>query len=208
MTIIAAIAHASRRRLKKPSPRSRRDTIGTLTPLSIEIVQLFPPSVYRVMGRAAPRLTSADGRVSQTRQTKSCRRSAHPSRGMDAITRTPPGRKTRRGNEEGCADEGGPERRREERRRATQEQDPRARRAAADRTEQRHVAERLTAAHSGMALWRACKRKACWRRRRCGGPVAAGSCTRHGQRAPSGGSVWHLSPDTCCSRCLRLLRER
>ena len=37
--------------------------------------------------------------------------------------------------------------------------------------EQRHVAERLTAAHAGMALWRACKRKACWRRRRCGGDV-------------------------------------
>jgi hypothetical protein len=37
--------------------------------------------------------------------------------------------------------------------------------------EQRHVAERLAAAHASMALWRACKRKACWRRRRCGGDV-------------------------------------
>ena len=37
--------------------------------------------------------------------------------------------------------------------------------------EQRHVAERLSAAHAGMALWRACKRRACWRRRRCGGDV-------------------------------------
>ena len=37
--------------------------------------------------------------------------------------------------------------------------------------EQRHVAERLSAAHAGMALWRACKRKACRRRRRCGGDV-------------------------------------
>ena len=37
--------------------------------------------------------------------------------------------------------------------------------------EQCHVAERLAAAHAGMALWRACKRKACWRRRRCGGEV-------------------------------------
>src|SRR4051794_37891364 len=37
--------------------------------------------------------------------------------------------------------------------------------------EQRHVAERLTAAHASMALWRACKRKACSRRRRCGGDV-------------------------------------
>jgi hypothetical protein len=54
MTIIAPIVHASRGRLKKPSPRSRRDTIATLTPLSIEIVRLFPPSVSRVMGRAAP----------------------------------------------------------------------------------------------------------------------------------------------------------
>jgi hypothetical protein len=52
MTIIAPIAHASRGRLKKPSPRSRRDTIATLTP-QVEIVQLFPPSVSRVMGRAA-----------------------------------------------------------------------------------------------------------------------------------------------------------
>ena len=37
--------------------------------------------------------------------------------------------------------------------------------------EQRHVAERLTAAHAGLALWRACERKACGRRRRCGGDV-------------------------------------
>jgi len=37
--------------------------------------------------------------------------------------------------------------------------------------EQRHVAARLTAAHAGMALWRGCKRKACARRRRCGGDV-------------------------------------
>jgi hypothetical protein len=58
MTIIAPIAHASRGRLKKPSPRSRRDTVATLTPLSIEIVQLFPPSVSRVMGRAAPHKVS------------------------------------------------------------------------------------------------------------------------------------------------------
>ena len=55
MTIIAAIAHASRRRLKKPSPRSRRDTIGTLTLLSIEIVQLFPPSVSRAGDRETDR---------------------------------------------------------------------------------------------------------------------------------------------------------
>ena len=48
--------------------------------------------------------------------------------------------------------------------------------------EQRHVAERLTAAHADMALWRACKRKACWtsapvRRRRRSmrrPPLAAG----------------------------------
>ena len=32
--------------------------------------------------------------------------------------------------------------------------------------EQRHVAERLTAAHADLALWRACERKACGRRRR------------------------------------------
>ena len=37
--------------------------------------------------------------------------------------------------------------------------------------EQRHVAERLTAAHADLALWRACERKACGRRRRCGGDV-------------------------------------
>ena len=37
--------------------------------------------------------------------------------------------------------------------------------------EQRHVAERLSAAHAGMALWRACKCKACRRRRRCAGDV-------------------------------------
>ena len=43
----------------------------------------------------APRLTSADGRASQARQQNkcACRRSARPSLGMDAITRTPPGRK-------------------------------------------------------------------------------------------------------------------
>ena len=37
--------------------------------------------------------------------------------------------------------------------------------------EQRHVAERLTAAHADLALWRVCERKACGRRRRCGGDV-------------------------------------
>jgi hypothetical protein len=37
--------------------------------------------------------------------------------------------------------------------------------------EQRQVAAQLSAAHAGMALWRACKRKACRRRRRCGGNV-------------------------------------
>jgi hypothetical protein len=37
--------------------------------------------------------------------------------------------------------------------------------------EQRQVAERLAAAHAAMALWRACKRGACRRRRRCCGPV-------------------------------------
>ena len=37
--------------------------------------------------------------------------------------------------------------------------------------EQRQVAERLSEAHADMALWRACKRKACGRRRRCGGDV-------------------------------------
>ena len=37
--------------------------------------------------------------------------------------------------------------------------------------EQRHVAERLTAAHADLALWRACERKACGRRRRCSGDV-------------------------------------
>jgi len=37
--------------------------------------------------------------------------------------------------------------------------------------EQHHVAQQLCAAHAGMALWRACKRKACGRRRRCGGDV-------------------------------------
>ena len=48
--------------------------------------------------------------------------------------------------------------------------------------EQRHVAEQLSAAHAGMALWRACKRKACrtpaplrWRRRSMRrSPLAAG----------------------------------
>jgi hypothetical protein len=39
--------------------------------------------------------------------------------------------------------------------------------------ERRHVAERLSAAHAGMALWRACKSKACCRRRRCGADVDA-----------------------------------
>ncbi len=37
--------------------------------------------------------------------------------------------------------------------------------------EQRQVAEHLSAAHAGMALWRVCKRKACGRRRRCCGDV-------------------------------------
>ena len=37
--------------------------------------------------------------------------------------------------------------------------------------EQRHVAERLTAAHADLALWRACERKACGRRRHCSGDV-------------------------------------
>ena len=35
----------------------------------------------------------------------------------------------------------------------------------------RHVAQRIAAAHAGMRLWRACKTKACWRRRGCGGDV-------------------------------------
>ena len=37
--------------------------------------------------------------------------------------------------------------------------------------ERRHAAQRLAAAHAGMRLWRACKSKACWRRRGCGGDV-------------------------------------
>ena len=37
--------------------------------------------------------------------------------------------------------------------------------------EQRQVAERLTAAHAAMALWRACRHSVCRRRRRCCGPV-------------------------------------
>ena len=37
--------------------------------------------------------------------------------------------------------------------------------------EQRQVAQRLTAAHADLALWRACERKACGRRRRCCGDV-------------------------------------
>jgi len=37
--------------------------------------------------------------------------------------------------------------------------------------EQRHVAERLSEAHADLALWRACERKACGRRRRCAGDV-------------------------------------
>ena len=74
----------------------------------IEIVQLFPPSVSRVMGRASQ---SADGRISQTRQTKrcACRSSAHASLGFWGDGRdhkdTTLGAKPRRGNEEGCADE-------------------------------------------------------------------------------------------------------
>ena len=48
-------------------------------------------------------------------------------------------------------------------------------RASVDTTlttaERRHVAQRLAAAHGGMRLWRACKSKACWRRRGCGGDV-------------------------------------
>jgi hypothetical protein len=49
--------------------------------------------------------------------------------------------------------------------------------------EQRHVAERLTAAHADLALWRACERKACGRWRRCAGDVD--QCGAH--RAPR---VW------------------
>jgi len=37
--------------------------------------------------------------------------------------------------------------------------------------EQRRVAERLFEAHADLALWRACARKACERRRRCAGDV-------------------------------------
>jgi hypothetical protein len=37
--------------------------------------------------------------------------------------------------------------------------------------ERRRVAQRLAAAHAGMRLWRACKSKACWRRRGCGSDV-------------------------------------
>ena len=95
MTIIAAIAHASRRRLKKSSPRSRRDTIATLTPPTIEIVDLFPPSVSRVMGRAAPhkrgwsRLANATNEIVRLVGAPPTLRWA--SWGMNAITRTPPG---------------------------------------------------------------------------------------------------------------------
>ena len=37
--------------------------------------------------------------------------------------------------------------------------------------EQRHVAQRLSEVHADLALWRACERKACGRRRRCCGDV-------------------------------------
>jgi hypothetical protein len=37
--------------------------------------------------------------------------------------------------------------------------------------EQRHVAQRLSEVHADLALWRACERKACGRRRRCAGDV-------------------------------------
>jgi hypothetical protein len=39
--------------------------------------------------------------------------------------------------------------------------------------EQRQVAERLSEVHADLALWRACERKACGRRRRCCGDVAS-----------------------------------
>src|SRR5215831_11801818 len=54
-----AEGYATSRRHGTASQQHRRialwDTIGTLTPLSIEIVVLFPPLVRRVMGRKAPR---------------------------------------------------------------------------------------------------------------------------------------------------------
>ena len=37
--------------------------------------------------------------------------------------------------------------------------------------EERQVAQRLSEVHADLALWRACKRKACGRRRRCSGDV-------------------------------------
>ena len=37
--------------------------------------------------------------------------------------------------------------------------------------EQRQVAQRLSEVHADLALWRACERKACGRRRRCSGDV-------------------------------------
>jgi hypothetical protein len=92
-------AHSTRvaRTVEKPSPAfSPGHYCGTNTP-SIEIVQLFPPSVSRVMGRAAPhkrgwsRLANATNEIARLPAPPTPR---WASWGMNAITRTPPGRKT------------------------------------------------------------------------------------------------------------------
>jgi hypothetical protein len=53
--------------------------------------------------------------------------------------------------------------------------------------EQRQVAQRLAAAHADLALWRACKRGACRRRRRCCGDID--SCGAH--RSPRAWACVH-----------------
>jgi hypothetical protein len=84
------------------------DTIGTLPPLGVEIVTLFPPAVRRVMGRKAPRkrlvcrVTSAFTRVFDARwhaprvlrtHPNVSRRSAHPSIRVGEAKVANPGRK-------------------------------------------------------------------------------------------------------------------
>ena len=91
-----------------------RDTIGTLVRLVIDIIILF--SLWHCYGGAprgerpaswdAPRLTRADPSRLANATTEIVRLSAlrPPLQwGMDAITRTPPGRNNAPGNEQHCA---------------------------------------------------------------------------------------------------------
>ena len=74
--------------------------------------------------------------------------------------------------------------------------------------EQRHVAQRLSEVHADLALWRACERKACGRRRRCSGDVDQCGARRAADSGPACMKFWRRSEPGKAPRAAARVAER